>query len=316
MIIYQASQEQFAPDELLHYALLAEQAGFEGIHSSDHFHPWSSSQGQSAFTFAWMGAVLQATSIPCGMICAPGQRYHPAIVAQAAATLEVMYPGRFWMELGSGEAMNEAITGEGWPSKPERNERLLECNNIIRRLWAGETVSHEGHVLVEKAKLYTRPKKAPLLLGAALSTETAAWMGGWADGLVTTANRPEKAMEIAEAFRQGGGEGKPLYFKLQLSYAHDEQSALMGAYEQWRTNILAPEVIADLRTPEEFEAAARDINPDQIREHVKVSADIVEHVFYIRKFLSAGFDHIILHNVNRLQEQFIRDIGPHIPHIQ
>src|SRR5438874_6590757 len=133
VIGYQASHEQFKPSQLLEWAILAEKAGFKAINSSDHFHPWSERQGQSGYAFAWLGAAMQATSLPFGVVCSPGQRNHPAIVAQAAATLNEMFPGRFWVALGSGEAINERITGEKWPAKPERNARLLECAQIIRR---------------------------------------------------------------------------------------------------------------------------------------------------------------------------------------
>src|SRR5688500_14952285 len=141
LICYHASHEQFAPSHLLKLVVAAEAAGFDGIHSSDHFHPWGRAQGQSGFTFSWIGAALQATSLHFSMVCAPGQRYHPAIVAQAIATLAEMFPGRINFELGSGEAMNEAITGEEWPDKQTRNERLLQSVTIIRRLLKGEKVS-------------------------------------------------------------------------------------------------------------------------------------------------------------------------------
>ena len=160
-IFYHASHEQFAPSELLQWAKLAEKAGFEGVHSSDHFHPWSERQGQSGFSFSWIAAALQATKIPFSMVCAPGQRYHPAIVAQAISTLCELFPGRINFELGSGEALNEIITGEKWPSKEIRNQRLMECVDIIRRLLAGEEVNHDGLVKVKAARLFTLPKKLP-----------------------------------------------------------------------------------------------------------------------------------------------------------
>ena len=169
LIGYHASHEQFKPSELLTWAIQAAQAGFQAINCSDHFHPWSERQGQSGFSFAWLGAVMHATSVPCGVVCAPGQRYHPAIVAQAMATLAEMFPERFWISLGSGEALNERITGEKWPAKPERNARLVECVEIIRRLLQGETVTHHGLVVVEEAKLYTRPEKQPLIIGAVVT---------------------------------------------------------------------------------------------------------------------------------------------------
>lgn len=189
LICYHASHEQFAPSHLLQLIQQAEQAGFDGIHSSDHFHPWSERQGQSGFSFAWIGAAMQATHLPFSMVCAPGQRYHPAIVAQAIGTLAEMFPGRFSIELGSGEAINESITGDEWPQKNERNARLQECADIIRRLLSGETVSHKGYTTIREAKLYTRPSSMPLLLCAALSKETAQWCAPWADGLLTTAEK-------------------------------------------------------------------------------------------------------------------------------
>ncbi|MBC7902856.1 MAG: LLM class flavin-dependent oxidoreductase [Gemmatimonadaceae bacterium] len=131
-LCYHASHEQFAPSRLLKLVIEAEKAGVESIHSSDHFHPWSVAQGQSGFSFAWLGAAMQATTVPFSVVCAPGQRYHPTIVAQSTATLSEMFPGRLNVELGSGEALNEMITGEPWPDKQTRNERLLESVNVIR----------------------------------------------------------------------------------------------------------------------------------------------------------------------------------------
>src|SRR4051812_83475 len=147
---------------------------------SDHFAPWSARQGQSGFAWAWLGAALQATSLSFGVVNAPGQRYHPAIVAQAAATLAEMFPGRFWVALGSGEASNEHITGDRWPGHDERTARLGESVEVIRRLLAGETVSHDGRVTVDRARLWTLPEQPPMLAGPAVSVETARWAGGWA----------------------------------------------------------------------------------------------------------------------------------------
>ena len=212
---YQASQEQFAPGELIKLSKLAEDAGFTSINASDHFHPWSERQGQSGYVYAWLGAALQATSVSCGVVTAPGQRQHPAIVAQAAATLAEMFPRRFWMTF-SGEALNEKITGEKWPSKSIRNERLLECFHIIKSLLNGETVSHYGHVTVENAKLYTLPQQLPLLLGAALTHETAEWMGEWAEGLLTAHKPADELKKIVNSFRKGGGEGKPITCRCSL----------------------------------------------------------------------------------------------------
>ncbi len=150
LIGYHASHEQYPPSELLAYVRAADAAGFQGVMCADHFHPWLEENGHSGFAWSWLGAALQATSFPFGVVNAPGDRYHPAIIAQAAATLAEMFPGRFWMAAGSGEALNEHITGNRWPPKPERNERLRECVDIMRALWRGETVTHYGRVTVEE----------------------------------------------------------------------------------------------------------------------------------------------------------------------
>ena len=174
---YHASHEQFAPSELLRLVGLAERAGFDCAMSSDHFRPWGTAQGQSGFAWSWLGAALQATRLPFGVISAPGYRYHPAILAQAAATLAEMFPGRLWLALGSGQRLNEDLTGVAWPDKPERNARLRECADVVRALLAGETVTHRGRVTVVEAKLYSRPERPPPLLGAAVTEATAEQVG-------------------------------------------------------------------------------------------------------------------------------------------
>src|SRR6187431_3068847 len=167
------SHEQIPPSALIAAVQRAEEAGFDAAMSSDHFSPWSERQGQSAFAWSWLGAALQATELPFGVVNAPGQRYHPAIIAQAIATLGAMYPSRFWVALGTGEASNEHVTGERWPRKEVRNERLLECVSVIRALLAGEEVSHDGLVTVDRARLWTLPDVTPPLIAAAVSAETA-----------------------------------------------------------------------------------------------------------------------------------------------
>ena len=315
MFSYHASHEQFTPAELLRWAVMAEEAGFTSLNSSDHFHPWSERQGQSGFAFAWMGAALQATKLPCGVVCAPGQRYHPAIVAQAAATLTQMFPGRFWMSLGSGEALNENITGDKWPVKEERNARLKECADIIRKLFNGETVTHYGRVTVQEAKLYTRPEEPPLLIGAALSVSSAEWMGSWADGMTTIYQPENKLQPIVEAFHRGGGKGKPMYLQMQLSYARNYEEALNGAYEQWRTNVLPSEFLDDLWQVKQFDAAAQYVRPEDVKEKMHISSKPEEYIRLIQTCMDMGFEKIILHNVNRQQENFINDFGEQVlPH--
>ena len=317
VIGYHASHEQFAPSELLKRAVQAEKAGFGALNSSDHFHPWSERQGQSGFSFAWIGAALQATSLPCGVVCAPGQRYHPAIVAQAAATLAEMFPERFWVSLGSGEALNEKINGEKWPIKEERNARLQECADIMKRLFRGEQVTHYGRVTVEDAKLYTRPQVSPLLLGAAVSLKTAGWMGSWADGLITVHRPIEELKKVVDAFQQSGGKGKPMYLKVQLSYSSTDEEALKGAYDQWRTNVLSPEILDDLWQVAQFDAAAKYVRPEDLKSMVHISSNPQQHIDWIKQYIDLGFEKIILHNVNREQERFINDFGDKVlPHLK
>src|ERR1043165_1947713 len=177
-----ASHEQIPPAELLAAVVAAERAGFEAAMCSDHFSPWSSRQGESAFAWSWLGAALQAPNLSVGVVTAPGQRYHPAIIAQAIGTLGAMYPGRFWAALGSGEYSNEHITGEPWPRKEVREARLLECVGVIRDMLGGEEVTRDGLVKVDRAKLWTRPETTPALIGAAGRTKTAGGGAGWGGG--------------------------------------------------------------------------------------------------------------------------------------
>jgi probable non-F420 flavinoid oxidoreductase len=306
------SHEQIPPRELLTAVRRAEQAGFEAAMSSDHFSPWSERQGESGFAWSFLGAALEATGLPFGVVNAPGQRYHPAIVAQAAASLCQMYPGRLWVALGTGEASNEHITGERWPSKAERNARLRECVDVIRALFAGEIVDHHGRVVVDRARLWTLPPEPPPLIGAAVSAETAAWVGEWADGLVTV-NQPREQLErVIAAFRDGGGEGDRLAVQVHLSWAPDEDSALEIAHDQWRTNVFAPPLCWDLATVEQFDIAAQHVSPEAMRDTVVVSSDLTRHVEVLHELAELGFEEIYLHHVGRDQERFIDAFGEHV----
>ncbi|HLL50530.1 MAG TPA: TIGR03885 family FMN-dependent LLM class oxidoreductase [Thermomicrobiales bacterium] len=309
---YHASHEQFPPSELLACVRAAEQAGFAAAMCSDHFAPWSERQGHSGFAWSWLGAALQATSLPFGVVNAPGNRYHPAIVAQAAATLEEMFPGRFWVALGTGQAINEHITGARWPPKEERNARLRECVDVIRALWAGETVTHDSRIQVEEARLWTLPMQPPMIVGPALSEETSEFAGSWADAFITINAPRDRLMKLVEAFRRGGGEGKPLYLQCHLSYAGSEDEALANAYDQWRTPIFPGFVNEDLRTPLQLEAAARFVRPEDVAEHVRISDEAERHLEWLRGDLELGFEHVYLHNVGRNQKEFIEVFGEQV----
>jgi probable non-F420 flavinoid oxidoreductase len=306
---FRASHEQFAPSELLRLVQFAEAAGFDCAMSSDHFRPWGPAQGQSGFAWAWLGAALQATSLPFGIISAPGYRYHPAILAQAAATLCEMFPGRLWLTLGSGQRLNEDLTGVAWPEKAERNARLRECADIIRALLRGETVSHYGRVTLVDCGLYSLPKEPPMLLGAAVTEATAEFLGGWADGLLTVSGKPDQVRKVVEAFRRGGGEGKPLFMQIGLNWAPREEEALQGAHEQWRYNVLGGEVNWELRSPNDFDTATRHVKPEDMRESLLISSDLARHAAWLAEYIDLGFEEIQLHQVGRNQDAFIDAFG-------
>lgn len=309
---YQASHEQFPPDMLLKYVQKAEEAGFQAVLSSDHIHPWSTSQGNSGFALGWLGAAMQATTIPFGIVTVPGYRYHPAILAQAIATLENLFPGRFFLTLGSGEALNEHVVGGTWPVKPVRNEILKESAGVMRRLWRGEEVTHHGHVVVDRARLYVPMLNVPEIVGAALSEETARWLGGWVDGLITTARPIDELQMVVDAFQSGGGEGKRLILKADISYDRSYGEALQGAYEQWRYTQLSNEEVETLEMPEQFETLAERVTVEKLKKSVKVSNDFYEFIDWLQELASIGFEKIILHNVNRKQDQFIGAFGEHV----
>lgn len=312
MIGFHASHEQLTPSAALKAVQLAETAGFAAAMCSDHFAPWSARQGQSGFAWSWLGAAMQATSLPFGIVNAPGQRYHPAIIAQAAATLTEMYPGRFWLAIGSGEAVNEHLTGEAWPTKEVRNARLEECAQIMRALFAGGVVSHDGLVQVDRARLWTLPESPPPLIGAAVSVETAGWLGGWADGLITINQDLEQLRRIVAAFREGGGAGKPIYLQVHLSYAQDDDAALAIAFEQWRSNVFAAPLCWDLELPEHFDEASRFVRPEDLRKSVLISSDLQRFVGWLGEFAGLGFDGIFLHHVGIEQRGFIEAFGEHV----
>ncbi|HEX8904444.1 MAG TPA: TIGR03885 family FMN-dependent LLM class oxidoreductase [Longimicrobiaceae bacterium] len=311
---YHCSHEQYAPGELLRLATLAEAAGFETGMCSDHYMPWSEAEGESGFAWSWLGAALQATKMPFGVVTVPGGwRYHPAVHAQAAATLAAMFAGRFWMACGSGERLNEHVVGGEWPPKEERNARLLEGVEIMRALWAGETVTHRGHVTVDEAKLYSLPPEPPKVIGAALSEETAEWAGGWADGLVTIVGEREGMRAIIEAFRRGGGEGKPLYLQAQLSFARTDEAALEAAWRQWRAAMFPSPVLAELKLPAHFDAVGERVRREDVAEKMRISADPGRHLEWLLGDAELGFEEINLHCVNRAeQERFIEVFGERV----
>lgn len=315
MIGYHASHEQFSPQDLLIFAKAAEGAGFSSIMSSDHLAPWSERQGHSGFSWAWLGAAIQSVNLPFGSLAIPTDgRYHPALVAQAAATLALMSQGRFrWIAAGSGEAMNEKPVGRGWPNKQERNDRLFEGVDLIRRLWRGETVSKtDGYIQADRLRVWSLPETPPLIYGAALSEETAYWMGSWADGLITARKPPEAMRKLVRAFQDGGGRSKPLVMQFQLSWAPSRQEALEHAWDQWRCCSLSSEQLANLPHPADFDAATANLSLEEFDDDLCASADETDHIAWISEYQDMGFSEIYLHNRGRNQLEFIRFFGERV----
>ena len=306
---WHASHEQIPPSRLLRDAALAEEAGFGAGMSSDHFSPWSARQNESGYAWSWLGAALATTTLPFRVVCAPGQRYHPAVVAQKIATLGEMFPNRLWVCLGSGEASNEHITGDPWPPKADRNARLRECADVIRALLAGEEVTHRGHVVVDRARLWTLPAEPPPLLGAAVSEQTARWLGGWADGLATVYRPAGELRRVLDAFREGGGEGKPAVLQVHVSWAPTDDEALAIAHDQWRTNVFAPPVCWDLEMVDHFDEAARFVRPEDMRAAVLCGADTGRFAAWLAEAAELGFDEVNLHHVGQEQRPFIEAFG-------
>lgn len=308
---FHASHEQIAPSRLLADLQHAERAGFDMAMCSDHLSPWSVRQGHSGYAWSWLGAALATTDLELGCVCAPGVRYHPAVVAQKIATLAEMFPGRFWTALGSGEASNEHVTGDRWPPKEERTQRLEECVDVIRRLLAGEEVTHHGRVTVDRARVWERPEVPPRLIGPAVSVASAARVAAWADGLVTINQPVEVLGDIVSAYRDAGGRG-PLALQVHLSWAPTIEEAEAVALDQWRTNVFTEPVNWDTETAEAFDVMAEHVGIDGVRRAVEVSDDLSWHRDRIAELAAVGFDDVYLHFVGQEQDGFIDAFGEHV----
>lgn len=312
---YHVSHEQHSPRDLLRYVQLAEAAGFDAAFSSDHLQPWGPAQGHSGHTWSWLGAALQATErLQFSAITVPGGwRYQPVVLAQAISTLSSMYPGRLpWVALGTGEAVNEACIGLGWPPKSERRERLQKAALAMVALMLGERVSQPPPLPMQDARLWTRPDTPVPLVGAATSAETAGWVGNWADGLLTVASRFEDLQAIVQAFREGGGAGKPVHVKVDVCWAPTDAEALQAAHAQWRFNTAEGSANEDALQPEDFDRLTRHVTPDDMRRHVFISHELEAHVEHLRRWASVGADTLDIHQVGGDQAEFIRRFGDEV----
>ncbi|GAB3126955.1 TIGR03557 family F420-dependent LLM class oxidoreductase [Glaciibacter psychrotolerans] len=322
---YAAMLEQFAPADAVAHAAYAEQHGFSGVMASDHFQPWMPAQGQSSFVWSVLGALAERTTGDFGPgVTAPTFRYHPAMVAQASATLASMYPGRHWLGLGAGEALNEHISGAYWPEPHERINRMFEAIDIISKLFtasiAGRDVKHSGqYFTLESTRLWTMPPVAPEIYVATAGPVTAKRAGRVADGLITVGAPLEKIPLLLSKFEAGAREvGKdpavmPRVVQLHLSWAETDEIAMANALREWPNGAMRfPK--GDIRSPFEFEQIAKLVRPEDFDGRMVISADPDVHRAQIQRYVDLGFDRIYLHNVGRNQREWIdvfgRDVLP------
>jgi G6PDH family F420-dependent oxidoreductase len=300
---YFLATEEFTPAELIAQARAAERAGFHGLWISDHYHPWSAEQGQSPFVWAVLGALAEATTdlpITTAVTC-PTVRIHPAVIAQAAATTAVMLEGRFLFGVGSGEALNEHILGDRWPIADVRLEMLEEAIELIRLLWSGETVSHDGvHYRVEHAQLYTLPETPPPILVSGFGPKAAELAGRVGDGYVIT--MPDA--ELISRFRgAGGGEGL-VQGGVKVCYGSDEAEAGRTVRRLWPTEALPGELAQVLPMPEHFEQATELVTEEMLAEAVPCGPDLARHAQAVHAYADAGVDELYIHQIGGGHERF------------
>jgi G6PDH family F420-dependent oxidoreductase len=304
---YKLMTEEHGPKALVDNAVLAEEAGFDFVSISDHFHPWLEAQGHSPFAWSVLGAIAQATEsigMTTGLTC-PIIRYHPAIVAQAAATVALLSEDRFSLAVGAGERLNEHVTGARWPSIPERHAMLGEAIGIFRKLWEGDEYTHAGeHFTVDKARLYDPPRKPiPVLVGVS-GPDSAALAAEHGDGIMTTS--PEA--ELVKGFRNGSKRSAPCYAEVTLAYAASEEEGRKLAHERFRFSAFDWSVNSELPTVEGFETASKFVKPEDLAQ-IPAGPDPAKHAEAIRKYIDAGFDHVVLTGVGDDQPGFIRFVA-------
>ncbi|MDV6012909.1 TIGR03557 family F420-dependent LLM class oxidoreductase [Haloechinothrix sp. LS1_15] len=311
-----AALEQFGPRESVELAELAERHGFRGQMAADHVQPWVPAQGEASFVWSVLSAIGERTEGDFGPgVTCPSFRFHPALVAQAAATIEAMYPGRSWLGIGSGEALNEHMLAGYWPEAPERVRRMFEALQVIRKLFTGGDVKHAGEFFkLHTMRLWTMPDAPPPVYVAAAGPYTSRKAGELADGLITPGASLDKLAGILERFGQGARQaGKdpdamPKLLQVHLSWAATDEQAWANAIEQWPNGGMKfPK--ADVRSPFDFEQMARLVRREDFAGRMVVSADPDEHRAALQSFIDAGFNRIYLHNVGRNQQEWLEVFG-------
>jgi G6PDH family F420-dependent oxidoreductase len=301
---YFLSSEESSPAQLLEQARMAERAGFQALWISDHFHPWNDEQGQSAFVWSMIGALSQVTRLPITTaVTCPSIRIHPAILAQATATSAVLLDGRFTFGVGSGEALNEHILGDSWPSADVRLEMLEEAVEVIRLLHEGGVKDHDGtYYTVENARIYTLPDGPVPIYVSGFGAKSATLAGRIGDGFCCT--KPDA--ELVGTFRDSGGGSKPVQGGFKVCWGQDEQQAVQTAHRLWANEQLPGELAQILPTPTHFEQASQLVTPEMVAQSVVCGPDADRHVQQVRSFVDAGYDEVYVQQIGPDQEGFFR----------
>jgi G6PDH family F420-dependent oxidoreductase len=295
---YFLSTEEYSPAQLVEQARLAEEAGFQSLWISDHYHPWNDEQGQSPMVWSMIGAVSQVCRLPVTTaVTCPTVRIHPAVIAQAAATSAVLLDGRFTLGIGTGEALNEHILGDPWPSVDVRLEMLEEAVEVIRRLWTEKFVNHRGrYYTVDTARIYTRPETPPPIFMSALGPKAVDVAARIADGYISTT--PDA--ELLKKFRESGGDGKIAQAGFKVCYASTADEGVDIAHRLWGTSGVPGELSQVLPSPKHFEQAAQLVTREQTAESLTCGPNPEDHIEAFKPYADAGFD-----------EVYVANIGPH-----
>jgi len=313
---YAAALEQFTPTEIIDLSVAAEDHGFTGVMAADHFQPWVPEQGQASYVWNVLSALGQRTQgdLGPGVTC-PTFRHHPAIVAQAASTLEAMYPGRTWLGLGSGEALNEHVFGGYWPEAPERITMMFEAIDVIKKLFTGKDVKHKGdYFRLHTTRLWTHAESPPPILVATAGPITAKKTGARCDGIITPGATTEKVAGVLAKFAEGAtSEGKdpdrmPKLLQLHLSWAPTDEEAMDNAITQWPNGGMKF-AKQDIRSPHDFAAMAELVRREDFEGRMVISSDPDDHRAEIQRFLDLGITQIYLHNVGRNQSEWLEVFG-------
>jgi coenzyme F420-dependent glucose-6-phosphate dehydrogenase len=311
---WKAGCEQYSPGDLLKQAVAADRTGFDSINVSDHFHPWSE-DGQSCFTWTWLGAaaaLVKRIELGTGVTC-PILRYHPAVIAQAMATVDFMSPGPTYLGLGTGEALNEYSAVGKWPDYNVRQDMLRESIDLIRALWTGDKVSFCGyHYCSQDAKLYTKPKRDIPIFISSLVPESAYFAGQYGDGLITGGNSPDVLRQILDNFDQGARDaGKdpaamPKQIECFVAYTDEEETAMEEWKKYWAGTKIHAMLLQRLYTPKMSATNGSVVSNDVIRKTMCISKDPGEQAQYAQNYIDMGFNRLYFHSAGPDQLAFIK----------